>query len=170
MACGCVPTRLNLPGYIPASGAAASRLLTSSTSDRIIGDEAFEIVSFSRIIAAEYRKRSFFCELLSVGPSILEHNVDVERIINIKRSMIGLIQPHAATFCKALEWITEDKAVWASQAIALYVAGLWPIANPSKTIQELSKRPEFECIKFNFETELTAFANTLLLGCKNTNN
>ncbi len=169
----CSITKSNLYRYFGSREEVLMQLLALEMKafvtglDRVVGDETFEIESFSRIIAGQYAKRPFFCELLSVGPSILEHNVNIDSILPVKRSMLSLIQPHTATFQKALKWITEDKAVWASQTIALYVAGLWPIANPSKTIQELSKRPEFESIKINFETELTAFANTILLGCKN---
>lgn len=135
--------------------------------DRKIDIRDLSIESFCKILAVHYTECSFFCELLSLGPSILEHNIDVESIVGIKRSMIALIQPHASTYLRVLKWLTVESAVQASQAIAIYVAGLWPIANPSETIREITKMSEFECIKFDFESQLIEFSSTLLLGYKN---
>ena len=80
--------------------------------------------------------------------------------------MLNLGQPSADAFKTALGWLTLEEAAWAGQAIAVYAAGLWPLANPSSSVQAISQLPEFEYIKFDFEAKMAEFIETLLLGCQ----
>ena len=168
----CSISKSNLYRYFMSREEVLMRLLASemesfvgSLDKRVVGKD-LTLSVFSKIVATEYRQHPLFCQLLSVAPSILEHNIDIETAADIKRAMIELMQPHITTFSSALDWIADEDAAMVSRTIAIYAAGLWPIANPSKTIQQLAARPEFECIRFDFETELARFIKTLLLGCK----
>ena len=128
-----------------------------------------DIENFSKIVAQTYRNHSFFCDLLCLSSTILEHNIDINPIIDIKRSMISLIEPHASSFEKALAWISKEQAIAVSQSIAIYASGLWPLANPAAVINEITKLEEFKCIKFDFETQMQHFIKTILTGLKNQN-
>jgi AcrR family transcriptional regulator len=134
--------------------------------DNEIEDRPYPIDEFSKSLASQYAKCSFFCELLSVAPTVLEHNVELKPLIEIKRIGIGMISPNARIFMRALKWISEEDAVKLSQDIAIYAAGLWPLAHPASVIRELTEISDFQCIRFDFEEKMAHMISTLLSGCK----
>jgi hypothetical protein len=96
--------------------------------------------------------------------SILEHNLSVDAIAESKARMVDLSMGAAAAMVRVMPWLDPLDAAWAVQAIALYVAGLWPAAHPSQAAVEVLSRPEFASFKPVAERDLTRFVEVLLAG------
>jgi AcrR family transcriptional regulator len=117
----------------------------------------------ARFVAA-WLGRPLLCQLLGMVTSILEHNLSVDAIAESKARMVDLSMGAAAAMVRVMPWLDPLDAAWAVQAIALYVAGLWPAAHPSQAAVEVLSRPEFASFKPVAERDLTRFVEVLLAG------
>ena len=118
----------------------------------------------SLCLTRAFLSRKLFCQLLGMIASILEHNLSVEVIAACKLEMHALVAKISASLARALPWLSVADASWVTQSIALYVAALWPAANPSKNAAEVLARPEFLAMKPNAAKDLGRFIEVLLVG------
>ncbi len=115
-------------------------------------------------LAQAYLARPLFCQLLGMVSETLEHNLSPAAIASGKAEMGALFARVVAALTRALPWLTEADAAWASQSIALYVAALWPAAHPSCAAAEVLGRPEFAAMKPDARRDLGRFVEVLLSG------
>lgn len=113
--------------------------------------------------------RPLFCELLVIVAAILEHNLSVKAIASSKAEVIQGTVRVADALRSVLPGLSAAKALWATQTIAFYVAGLWPHAYPSANADEVLGRPEFAGFKPKAERDLVMFVRVLLAGMSRPN-
>lgn len=117
-------------------------------------------------LAAAFLARPLLCQLLGMSAAILEHNLSASAIANAKTAILAQLSRLKTRLTTALPWLGTGDALWAIQAIALYVAGLWPAAHPSTAASEVLARPEFASLTPHAEIDLERFVAVLLAGLK----
>jgi hypothetical protein len=101
-----------------------------------------------------------------MASSILEHNMSAEVIASVKRDFAELMPRAGKALRSALPWLSEDDAWMAIQSIELQLAGLWPVANPSRAAREVLSRPEFASMCVDASRDFPRFIETLLEGLR----
>jgi hypothetical protein len=66
----------------------------------------------------------------------------------------------------ALPWLSEVEAWTAIQGMELQLAGLWPVANPSRAAREVLARPEFAAMCVGAGRDFPRFIEVLLRGLR----
>ena len=132
--------------------------------DASLGAAAGDVPSVAAQLTRVYLARPLFCQLLGMMSATIEHNLSVETIASGKAEMYTLFARVVEALARALPWLSAADAAWASQSIALYVAALWPAANPSCAAVEVLGRPEFAALKPDAARDLGRFVEVLLTG------
>jgi AcrR family transcriptional regulator len=114
-------------------------------------------------ITREYLARPMLCALSGQAAAILEHNISVEEIVAAKRRILALSARIVVALTGALSWLSPGDAAWLVRSIALYVAGLWPAAHPSRAAAEALARPELSALRPEAD-DLSRLVETLLAG------
>lgn len=117
-------------------------------------------------LAQAFLTRPLLCRLLGISAAILEHNLSPEAIAEAKTTLLAQVIRLKTPLTRALPWLSPSDAAWAVQAIALYVAGLWPAAHPSPSAAKVLARPEFLALLPKAESDLTRFVAVLFAGLK----
>ena len=128
-----------------------------------LGDDSRAV---SACIAKAYLSRPLLCQLIGMAAPILEHNVSAEAITSAKLTHKALAERVVNAIRKALPWLSADDARWALAGIELYVAGLWPAANPSTIAAEVLERPELSMLKPDAERDLVRLVHVMLAGLR----
>ena len=104
------------------------------------------------------------CRLLSILPSVLEHNVSRERLATFKAGVLALGEDveHQLHRC-APSIPIEACGAFFRQALALMI-GLWPLSHPSEVLAEVLSQPELQPLRYDFESDLAAGLLLLLRG------
>ena len=108
------------------------------------------------------------CRLLSILPSIIEHNVSCERLTTFKTNAVALTgdaarQLHACAPAIPL----AGYVAFMRQAMALTI-GLWPLSHPRDAIAKVLLLPELQPMRYDFESDLAAGLLLLLRGIAST--
>lgn len=108
------------------------------------------------------------CRLLSILPTILEHNVSPERLATFKIGSLALMVDvaHQLHRCKPSIPV-EGYVAFVRQAIALMI-GLWPLSHPRDALAEVLSLPELQPLRYHFETDLASALLLLLRGLEST--
>lgn len=104
------------------------------------------------------------CRLLSILPSIIEHNVSSERLVEFKLSIAALLADVAAQLHHIAP--TSSVAAYVSflrMAMALLI-GLWPLSHPAEALSSVLSLPELQPLQYDFESDLAAGLLLLLQG------
>ena len=95
-----------------------------------------------------------FCALVAILSSVLEQNVSIAKIIELKRAVSKLNQRITATVHARLPAAKPEDCGWAVAMAATMVGGMWPNVTPSKAAAEVLAMPEFEYLKPRPERDL----------------
>jgi AcrR family transcriptional regulator len=160
----------NIYRYFESREEILLRLLIAELEDAAVYAEAslpgVEGDAIAAAIVEIFLARPLLCQLLGMVASILEHNLGVETLAVAKQEMHVLAGRVAVAVGKALPWLPLADAVWAMQTIALYVAGMWPAAHPSRTAAEVMARPEFNAFRIDAARDLRRFVDVVLAGLR----
>jgi TetR/AcrR family transcriptional regulator len=88
-----------------------------------------------------------FCALVSILTGVLEQNVSVERIIELKRSVTVFNTRLANAVHSRLPKATLEDCSWAVGMVATLVGGMWPNVTPSSNAAKVLAMPEFDYLK-----------------------
>ena len=104
------------------------------------------------------------CRLLSILPTILEHNVSGERLATFKLGTLAL----AANVARQLHGCqpsipVEGYVEFIRQALASMI-GLWPLSHPCDALVEVLAAPELRPLRYHFETDLASALSLMLRG------
>lgn len=88
-----------------------------------------------------------FCALLAILTGVLEQNVSVEKIIELKRSVTAFNGRIAGTVHSRLPTATLEDCSWAVFIVATLVGGMWPNVTPSANAAQVLAMPEFDYLK-----------------------
>jgi AcrR family transcriptional regulator len=129
-----------------------------------LGEQNDDVREVAACVAHAYLARPLLCQLLGMVSSILEHNLSVEAIAEAKTEIHALAFRASSALARALPWLSSFDAGWCAHSVALYVAGLWPAAHPSRNAAEVAARPEFAALKPDAGRDLRRFVQVMLSG------
>jgi AcrR family transcriptional regulator len=109
----------------------------------------------ARLLAAEAARRPLLCHLLSVLPSVLEHNVSPDTVAAFKRASRAVVETLVVALHGVLpELPLEAHAELMRHASALIV-GTWPLSRPAAAVAEAVRaHPELASLVHDLEADL----------------
>lgn len=116
------------------------------------------------VLVDAYAMRPRLCRFLGMISAVFEHNVSAEAIEDTKRISMTLAQDVSGALHRLLPKLTLERCLWLNNAIALFVAGLWPPANPAAAVREVLAKPQFSSMRPDFERDLKGVIVTLIRG------
>jgi AcrR family transcriptional regulator len=129
-----------------------------------VGDGAAPAVA--TVLARAYARRPRLCLFLGAISSVLEYNVSTDVVVAVKRTSLALAERVAGAVARALPFLSLEQCLWLNNAVALFVAGLWPPANPAPVVREVLERPDFEGLRPDFRRDLERLIVTLVAGMR----
>lgn len=110
--------------------------------------------TLAEALATSAARRPVMCHLMSVLPSVLEHNVSVDSVRRYKRASLALLGELADAMHHAVpELSTEQHGELLHHTFAFIVGG-WPLAHPSDVTREAMTDPQLAPFVHDFESEL----------------
>ncbi len=132
-------------------------------------DKRMDAKELSTLLATFYAERNLLCDLLSISAAVLEHNMGLENIQNIKISGYEDGETVASAIAKALDTIDKQQATRIAFGSGVIVAGLWPMARPAAPAQRLAASKGLEHLALDFPTELQRMLEAQIIGIATTN-
>lgn len=106
-------------------------------------------------LATGVSDRPIMCHLMSVLPSVLEHNVSAGAVRAYKTASIELIGRMALAMHQAVPELTvEDHGELLHHAFA-FIVGSWPLAHPAPVAAEVLQDSELAPFRHDFARDLT---------------
>ncbi len=116
------------------------------------------------LLSENFASRPRLCELMSQIAPTMEKNISIECVRDFKRTLVAEAAQASAVLQKGLPWLDAEEAMNVFFSIHVFVAGLWPITNPPKILQQLYEEPEFAPLKYDFTPSLTGLIMAHLVG------
>ena len=111
------------------------------------------IEHIARSFSATVAVRPLLCRLISILPSILEHNVSAERMIHVKSGLLAVRKETALDFHGCIPSISESRFErFIHQALPLLI-GLWPLSHPAPVATEVIARPQLAALRYDFQPD-----------------
>ncbi len=112
------------------------------------------IEDVAAVLAQTAAARPVMCHLMSVLPSVLEHNVSAASVRSYKLSSVALLGRLSAAMHQVVpELSTASHGELLHHAFA-FIVGSWPLAHPSAVTAEVLSAPELAGFRHDFETDL----------------
>jgi len=122
------------------------------------------IEHIARAFSATVAARPLMCRLISIFPSILEHNVSPERMVQFKSGLLAIRRETALDFHGCIPSISTssfDKFI--HHALPMLI-GLWPLSHPAEVAAEVIARPDLAALRYQFQKDLEEGLLVLLRG------
>lgn len=88
-----------------------------------------------------------FCALIAILAGVLEQNVSVDKIVDLKRGVLELNRRIASSIAGRLPGASLEDCGWVVSMTATIVAGMWPNVTPSAAAGQVLAMPEFAHLK-----------------------
>lgn len=121
---------------------------------RVTGCAVGDIEALAEAGAQTFVTHPRFCALVAILTSVLEQNVSVEKIIDLKRAVTALNARIANAVQSRLPTATLEDCGWAVAMVATLVGGMWPNVTPSANAAQVLAMPEFDYLKPKPERDL----------------
>lgn len=122
------------------------------------------VQTMAAVMARGVGARPVMCHLISVLPSVLEHNVSVEVVRTYKVASLTVMHELAQAMHRALpELALEAHGELLHHAFAFIVGG-WPLAHPAPMVVEALQVPELAEFRHDFERDLTRVVTLMAHG------
>lgn len=128
------------------------------------GRHSGTIEHIARALSATWVARPLLCRLTSIFPSILEHNVSAERMLQFKHGLLAVRKETALDFhrcCPSIPASGFDRFI--HHAVPLLI-GLWPLSHPAELAAEVTARPDLAALRYDFQHDLEEGMLMLLRG------
>ncbi|BDY05264.1 TetR family transcriptional regulator [Ferrimonas sp. YFM] len=132
---------------------------TAATEGKTLNAE-----EFAKLIAEQYCAQSFLCELLSLSSTLLEHNVKLEKVRDIKLGSASQMGEIAKAIAHCLPGVDESEAGQIAFTSGVIAAGLWPMANPAAPMRKLTQFEGLEHLHFDFESQMEQMMANYIKG------
>lgn len=106
--------------------------------------------AFTTTVAA----RPLLCRLTSIFPSILEHNISAERMVEFKHGLLAVRQQTALDFHACVPSISAASFERCIHLALPLLIGLWPLGHPAKVAAEVVELPELAALRYRFQQDL----------------
>jgi AcrR family transcriptional regulator len=118
----------------------------------------------ARIITDTLIARDMLTRLLTLVSSVLEQNVDVERVVAFKLKLAQLLAPTGALLEQRLPFLAAGEGVHLLLRIYALVVGLRQLCDPGVVAQQALERVDLPALHSEFESELRPVLAALLRG------
>ncbi len=127
-------------------------------------EEPDDLAAMARLFARACARSQRFCLLISQTAPILEKNISVGRIVEIKRGFTAMLDKMGQAIYTAAPSLGEEGAHSVVRTGTTFVSGLWPAATPTGHVAEALEHPEISHFRQDFETELADIMLTVMTG------
>lgn len=108
----------------------------------------------ARAFAITMAARPLLCRLTSIFPSILEHNISVERMVQFKHGLLA-VRKETALDCHACVPSISTASFERCLHLALpLLIGLWPLSHPAKIAADVIELPQLAALRYEFQRDL----------------
>ena len=162
----------NLYRYFESREEILIRLLSAEAA-ALIADLSATYASFERTDDFKHMAEAFadacaarprFCLLISQMAPILERNISVERVIDVKRGFTDMLEAMGDAIHRAAPSLGHDGAETTLKTSVTLVAGLWPAANPSGNVEKALEHPDISHFREDFRKTLARTMTYLMRG------
>ena len=112
------------------------------------------IEHIARAFSATAAERPLLCRLTSIFPSILEHNISAERMLEFKHGLLAVRKETALDFHACVPSISEASFERCIHLALPLLIGLWPLSHPAKLAAEAIGLPELVALRYRFQHDL----------------
>jgi len=112
------------------------------------------IEQIARAFSETVAERPLLCRLTSIFPSILEHNISSERMVEFKYGLMAVRMETAADFHAFVPSISAASFERCLHFALPMSIGLWPLSHPAKLAAEMIERPELAALRYRFQQDL----------------
>ncbi len=114
--------------------------------------------------AATWARRPLLCSLSSVLPSVIEHNIALERVIDFKRRYPAMVEAITSVVCTAMPMIQPAHVAEFARLSTPLLIGMWPISHPAAVVREALALPDLAPLRFDFQRDLARALRVMLRG------
>jgi AcrR family transcriptional regulator len=118
------------------------------------------------VIVRSIRGRETLARLLSILPTIVEHNVDYDAALRFKRQVMRRAEVTGHRLEARLPFLRPGEGARLLVHLHALVIGVWQLAEPSPVIRRVMETPELAPARVDFEEDLRFLLVTLLAGMR----
>lgn len=118
----------------------------------------------ARAFSATVAARPLLCRLISIFPSILEHNVSAERMVQFKQGLLAMRKQTALDFHGCIPSISASTFERFIHLALPLLIGLWPLSHPADVAAEVIARRDLAALRYEFQKDLEHGLLVLLRG------
>ncbi|PLQ00299.1 TetR/AcrR family transcriptional regulator [Cupriavidus pauculus] len=127
-------------------------------------DDRVELASLARALARSIANRPIICKLWSALGGELESNLSTEAVRAFKLEHAERQSQLAKILREFVPQISSESARDFASMFVVLVAGLWPFANPSASVQQALLDPALAAARVDFVARLSHFLSISLAG------
>ena len=116
--------------------------------------------AFSGTLAA----RPLLCRLISIFPSVLEHNVSAERMLQFKHGLLVMRRQTALDFHGCMPTVPTGTFERFIHLALPLISGLWPLSHPAELAAEVISRGDLAVLRYDLQGALHDALLVLLRG------
>ena len=120
----------------------------------------------SKVLANALLARPRLLDLMPLLSTSLERNSAADAVLRFKFRLAEVMRRLTAALGRVLPGVPEQRLVLLLTAMHALVAGLWPMANPNKIVQQVMEQPELVPMNVNFASTAKGTFSALIDGLK----
>ena len=128
------------------------------------GKRSDTVEHIARAFSATVAARPLLCRLTSILPSILEHNVSAERMVQFKQGLLAVRKDTALDFHGCMPSISASTFERFIPLALPLLIGLWPLSHPANVAAEVIARRDLAALRYEFQKDLEQGLLVLLRG------
>ena len=118
------------------------------------------------LLASEAAARPLLCHLVSVLPSVLEHNVHVDTVMQFKLQGLQLQIEMAKAMHRVSPGLTLENHQELLFHSATLIIGAWPLSQPPKHLEAMFSQPPFDGMRHDFEADMARALSLMMAGMR----
>jgi Tetracyclin repressor-like, C-terminal domain len=120
----------------------------------------------AEVVVRSIRGRESLARLLSILPTIVEHNVEYDAALRFKRQVMRRAEATGQRLEARLPFLRPGEGARFLVHLHALVIGVWQLAEPSAVIRRVMETPELVPARVDFEEDLRFLLVTLLRGMR----
>lgn len=118
----------------------------------------------AEVVVRSLRGRETLARLLSIQPTIVEHNVEYEAALRFKRGVMLRAEATGRRLEARLAFLRPGEGARLLVHLHALVIGVWQLAEPSPVIRRVMQAPELASARVDFDEDLRFLLAALLRG------
>ena len=130
------------------------------------GDREWTPEDAAEVVVRSMRGRETLARLLSILPTIVEHNVEFDAALRFKRKVMHRAEVTGHRLEARLPFLRPGDGARFLVHVHALVIGTWQLAEPSPVIRRVMEVPELAPARVDFDEDLRYLLSTLLKGMR----